>query len=36
MYHKAKRDQVEGDQTFVGIRSEIENLDMLINFSYPE
>jgi hypothetical protein len=35
MYHKDKRDQEEGGQICVGIRSEIQNLDRLIDFSNP-
>jgi hypothetical protein len=35
MYYKAKRDQVEGSKTCLGVRLEIQNLNSLIDFSDP-
>jgi hypothetical protein len=35
MYHRAERDQEEGNRTRLGIRSKIQDLNRLIDVSDP-
>jgi hypothetical protein len=36
MYYRAERDQAKGGRTYLGIQSEIQNLNRLIDFQIPD